>query len=105
MSGSDSTRGRKAFGRRNREDVGAEGAQPKVDPWWNIRLFSGIANDIRRRAPYYGSDWKDAWDYRVVPATVYMYFAKYATLQENVAPYKRMLPLTRLTVSPLLSLC
>ena len=23
------------------------------------------------------SDWTDAWDYRVVPATVYMYFAKY----------------------------
>ena len=25
--------------------------------------------------PYYVSDWVDAWDYRVVPATVYMYFA------------------------------
>lgn len=34
-------------------------------------------NDIRRRAPFYWSDFKDAWDYRVVPATVYMYFAKY----------------------------
>ncbi|KAK5627158.1 hypothetical protein RRF57_002874 [Xylaria bambusicola] len=27
------------------------------------------------RAPYYWSDWIDAWDYRVIPATVYMYFA------------------------------
>jgi hypothetical protein len=36
-----------------------------------------MVNDIRRRAPYYWSDWTDAWDYRVVPATVYMYFAKY----------------------------
>lgn len=36
-----------------------------------------MINDIRRRAPFYWSDWKDAWDYRVVPATVYMYFAKY----------------------------
>ncbi|KAL1882668.1 hypothetical protein VTK73DRAFT_1580 [Phialemonium thermophilum] len=34
-----------------------------------------MVNDIRRRAPYYWSDWKDAWDYRVIPATVYMYFA------------------------------
>lgn len=38
-----------------------------------------MINDIRRRAPFYWSDWKDAWDYRVVPATVYMYFAKYVT--------------------------
>ncbi|KAI1325351.1 HCO3 transporter family-domain-containing protein [Xylariaceae sp. FL0255] len=43
--------------------------------WWKIHLFRGIVNDIRRRAPYYWSDWRDAWDYRVVPATVYMYFA------------------------------
>lgn len=33
--------------------------------------------DIRRRAPYYWSDFVEAWDYRVVPATVYMFFAKY----------------------------
>jgi boron transporter len=45
--------------------------------WWKIRLFRGMVNDVRRRAPFYWSDWKDAWDYRVVPATVYMYFAKY----------------------------
>ncbi|KAI9877067.1 MAG: hypothetical protein M1830_004895 [Pleopsidium flavum] len=43
--------------------------------WWKIRLFRGMVNDIRRRAPYYWSDWRDAWDYRVVPATIYMYFA------------------------------
>ncbi|KAF2031667.1 hypothetical protein EK21DRAFT_62799 [Setomelanomma holmii] len=47
----------------------------KKDAWWKMRLFSGMINDIRRRAPFYLSDWKDAWDYRVVPATVYMYFA------------------------------
>ncbi|KAB5575857.1 anion exchange family protein [Coniochaeta sp. 2T2.1] len=34
-----------------------------------------MINDVRRRAPYYWTDWRDAWDYRVVPATVYMYFA------------------------------
>lgn len=45
--------------------------------WWKIRFFQGMLNDIKRRAPYYASDWTDAWDYRVVPATIYMYFAKY----------------------------
>ncbi|KAI9729628.1 MAG: hypothetical protein M1818_008475 [Claussenomyces sp. TS43310] len=43
--------------------------------WWKIRLFRGMIKDVRRRAPYYISDWTDAWDYRVIPATVYMYFA------------------------------
>jgi len=43
---------------------------------WKIRLFRGMVDDVRRRAPFYWSDWTDAWDYRVVPATVYMYFAK-----------------------------
>lgn len=44
--------------------------------WWRVRLFRGMVKDVRRRAPYYWSDWTDAWDYRVVPATVYMFFAK-----------------------------
>ena len=48
----------------------------EVKTWWKIRLFRGIVNDIRRRAPYYWSDWVDAWDYRVIPATVYMYFVR-----------------------------
>lgn len=46
--------------------------------WWRVRLFRGMVKDIKRRAPYYLSDWLDAWDYRIVPATIYMYFAKYA---------------------------
>ena len=46
------------------------------EPWWKIHLFRGMINDLRQRLPYYTSDWVDAWDYRVVPATVYMYFAK-----------------------------
>lgn len=48
------------------------------EAWWKVHLFRGMINDVRRRAPYYASDWLDAWDYRVIPATVYMYFAKYA---------------------------
>lgn len=34
-----------------------------------------MIRDIRRRAPFYLSDFTDAWDYRVVPATIYMFFA------------------------------
>ncbi|KAF2455938.1 HCO3 transporter family protein [Lineolata rhizophorae] len=45
------------------------------EPWWKINWFEGMANDLRRRAPFYLSDWVDALDYRVVPATIYMYFA------------------------------
>ncbi|CAK7216297.1 hypothetical protein SCUCBS95973_002765 [Sporothrix curviconia] len=50
-------------------------ARGRREAWWKIRLFRGMANDVRRRAPFYLSDWVDAWDYRVVPATIYMYFA------------------------------
>ncbi|PGH34673.1 hypothetical protein GX50_02461 [[Emmonsia] crescens] len=46
-----------------------------TEKWWHIHFFRGMIGDIKRRAPYYVSDWTDAWDYRVVPATVYMYFA------------------------------
>ncbi|CAG8939524.1 unnamed protein product [Penicillium salamii] len=48
---------------------------PGTSKWWHVHLFRGMVNDVKRRAPYYWSDWTDAWDYRVVPATVYMYFA------------------------------
>jgi hypothetical protein len=51
--------------------------QSSQSKWWRIRFFRGMINDVKRRAPYYWSDWTDAWDYRIVPATVYMYFAKY----------------------------
>jgi hypothetical protein len=44
--------------------------------WWQVRWCRGMVDDVRRRAPFYKSDFVDAWDYRVVPATVYMYFAK-----------------------------
>lgn len=37
--------------------------------------FSGMIKDIRGRLPYYLSDWTDAWNYRVVPSTVFMYFS------------------------------
>ncbi|KAF8158230.1 HCO3 transporter family-domain-containing protein [Crassisporium funariophilum] len=42
---------------------------------WLRRFGSGIALDIRARAPWYLSDWTDAWNYRVVPATALIFFA------------------------------
>lgn len=60
-----------------REGRGASGSVTATQiKWWKVHLFQGMVKDVRRRAPYYWSDWRDAWDYRVVPATVYMYFAK-----------------------------
>ena len=50
-----------------------------------------MINDIKRRAPYYSSDWKDAWDYRVIPATIYMYFAKYAPRRTDNANFCHLL--------------
>ncbi|KXH64004.1 hypothetical protein CSAL01_13072 [Colletotrichum salicis] len=60
-----------------RNDSSGSGNRTSRRPgsWWKVHLFRGMVNDIRRRAPFYVSDWTDAWDYRVVPATVYMYFA------------------------------
>lgn len=51
-------------------------ASKNVKSWYRIRFFRGMIDDVRRRAPFYASDWTDAWDYRVIPATIYMYFAK-----------------------------
>jgi hypothetical protein len=62
---------------RSRTKISNRGKHTKAK-WWEITLFRGMMNDVKRRAPFYVSDWTDAWDYRVVPATVYMYFAKYA---------------------------
>ena len=66
--------------RENTRQSSGRSRGSKKSAWWKTQLFAGMINDVRRRAPYYWSDWKDAWDYRVVPATVYMYFAKYAAL-------------------------
>jgi hypothetical protein len=53
-------------------DAGAAGGgegRRSPSKWWQIKLFKGMVNDVRRRAPYYFSDYMDAWDYRVVPST------------------------------------
>ncbi|KAM9908476.1 hypothetical protein OXX79_000324, partial [Metschnikowia pulcherrima] len=38
------------------------------------RLGRGIYNDLRKRLPYYSSDFKDAYNYRVIPSVVYIFF-------------------------------
>lgn len=67
------------------------GASKKKDAWWKTKLFAGMYNDVRRRAPFYFSDFRDAWDYRVVPATVYMYFAKYVYRQIHATMFKSVM--------------
>lgn len=67
----------------------------RQDAWWKIHLFRGMTNDLRRRIPYYPSDWLDAWNYRVIPATVYMYFAKYAIFSHSHFSSKEMPQLQR----------
>ncbi|KAK0500133.1 HCO3 transporter family-domain-containing protein [Armillaria luteobubalina] len=42
---------------------------------WLMTLGSGIILDIRARAPLFVSDWTDAWNYRVIPATALIFFA------------------------------
>ncbi|KAK4688637.1 boron transporter, partial [Tremellales sp. Uapishka_1] len=37
--------------------------------WWRLRLGQGMIRDVKARLPYYVSDWTDAWNYRVIPAT------------------------------------
>lgn len=50
---------------------------PPVRLAWLRGLGSGIRNDVRARAPWYWSDWRDAWNYRVIPATALIFFAKW----------------------------
>ena len=54
--------------------LGARSKNPIIN--WFLKLASGIILDIRARSPYYVSDWVDAWNYRVVPATALIFFAK-----------------------------
>ena len=60
-------------GRRKDKDGNEENMSGKRKQAWYIRWIkgwgSGMRNDITNRLPYYGSDWTDAWNYRVVPAT------------------------------------
>lgn len=84
--------------RRASLSASTQSSPPK---WWRIRFFRGMINDVKRRAPYYWSDWTDAWDYRIVPATVYMYFAKYVSSFSCLQIYDLFLPDSLLLKSPI----
>lgn len=75
MQGASPSPGQEPFHTPSSQDAPGPFA-PKAK-WWKVHLFRGMVKDIKRRVPFYWSDWLDAWDYRVVPATVYMFFAKY----------------------------
>jgi hypothetical protein len=36
---------------------------------WISWFGRGMYHDVRRRLPWYVSDWTDAWNYRVIPST------------------------------------
>ncbi|KAG8911977.1 hypothetical protein FRC01_005368 [Tulasnella sp. 417] len=50
-------------------------AVPPRSSRWDLRPFHGMVTDVKNRLPYYWSDWKDAWTYRVVPATAMIFFS------------------------------
>ncbi|CAH01142.1 Bor1p [Kluyveromyces lactis] len=37
-------------------------------------LCAGLIHDIKDKVPQYPSDWKDSWDYRVIPSVLETYF-------------------------------
>ncbi|KAI0718217.1 anion exchanging protein [Cerioporus squamosus] len=47
----------------------------RLPAWIPTFIGRGIIGDIRARAPHYFSDWADAWNYRVIPAIVLIFFA------------------------------
>ena len=39
------------------------------------RFCGGLIDDIKRKAPWYVSDFKDAFNFQVIPAIAFLYFA------------------------------
>ncbi|WVQ70756.1 hypothetical protein IAR50_000278 [Cryptococcus sp. DSM 104548] len=42
---------------------------------WISWLGRGMRRDVMNRLPWYWSDWADAWNYRVIPSTWFIFFA------------------------------
>jgi hypothetical protein len=61
---------------RDRPRTGGITTRLHLPRFLQVKIGAGIVRDIRARAPWYWSDWKDAWNYRVVPATALVFFAK-----------------------------
>jgi hypothetical protein len=45
---------------------------------WTGKLFGGISNDIRRKAPHFASDFKDGLHSKVAGTTLFLFFAALA---------------------------
>lgn len=54
----------------------ARGITSHLRSLFPVKVGAGIVRDVRARALWYWSDWKDAWNYRVLPATALVFFAK-----------------------------
>jgi hypothetical protein len=39
------------------------------------RFCGGLVNDIKRKLPWYASDFKDAFNFQCIPAIAFLYFA------------------------------
>lgn len=39
------------------------------------KLFGGLINDIKRRAPYYKSDFTDGFNHQCISVALFMFFA------------------------------
>jgi hypothetical protein len=48
--------------------------------WRPLRPFRGMYCDVRRRVPYYWSDFTDGLNYRTFAGTVRIYFVKSVSL-------------------------
>jgi hypothetical protein len=71
--GGGSSNNRMLDRRRGKDDTDSSDTTTRKKQAWYIRWIkswgSGMKNDIVKRLPYYKSDWTDAWNYRVIPAT------------------------------------
>lgn len=58
-----------------RRSLDSRSAKPAVKRKWYTWIGRGMYLDVKRRIPYIKSDWTDAWNYRVIPATFVSVFS------------------------------
>ncbi|XP_046442370.1 electroneutral sodium bicarbonate exchanger 1-like isoform X2 [Daphnia pulex] len=67
------------FPEKNKEEVNEEEEESKVRETAGLyrtgRLFGGLINDVKRKVPWYWSDYKDAMSIQCLAAFTFLYFA------------------------------
>lgn len=67
------------FPEKNKEEVNEEEEESKVRETSGLyrtgRLFGGLINDVKRKVPWYWSDYKDAMSIQCLAAFTFLYFA------------------------------